>query len=93
MKKLVVMGSIGATIIIVLEVFPNIVSAQATTLPKEVNSVISKLKSSKSISERIHILQQTMKETGLSWFPGYFLLAIYSLIALLLVLLTAGHPS
>ena len=73
MRKIVMVGSIGAAIIIVLAMMPTIVSAQ---ISKDINSEISTLKSAKTISERINVLQQLMKEKGLSWYPGMYIIGI-----------------
>ena len=76
MKKIVVMGSIGAVVLIVLAVFPTTVTAQATPISKDIDSVVAKLKASKILNEKINIIQQIIKTKGIDWEPGWFLSAL-----------------
>ncbi|MFH1101668.1 MAG: hypothetical protein V1726_06510 [Methanobacteriota archaeon] len=82
MRKIVKMGSVEAAVIILLAVFPNIVCAHAISSPKEINSVVLKLKTSTTTGEKIGIIQQLMKgkELSLGWIPGDFIILLIVLL-------------
>lgn len=79
MKRLLVVGgSIGASMLIVLAMLPAVVSAQS--LKTTLNDVQLK----KSIDNRISLIQKTKTFTkNAEWFPGYLLLYILGILGVI----------
>jgi len=81
MRKIVKMGTIGAAIIIVLAGISTYVDAQTIITSKDFNSLVSKLKATKTNNERFDIVQQIknkIKESG--WYPGMWIIEFFDLI-------------
>ena len=85
MRKMVRLGTIGAAVIILLAVFPNIVNAHATSLSKEINNDALKLKISKTIEDKIFLFKSLFR-IGIDRFDG-ILIEILSLLFAIFVYL------
>lgn len=71
-RSIMVGGSVGAGIILILVAFTSVVNAQTTKTT--INDMISEVQEKKSINERIQLLQEIKKlATNEEWFPGQFL--------------------
>ncbi|MCX6664997.1 MAG: hypothetical protein NT038_02895 [Euryarchaeota archaeon] len=86
MKRcLVVGGSIGAVVLLVLVMFPSVVSVQATKTT--INDMVSDIQSKNSLDERIQTVQHVIKSIAeRDWTPGWF---ISGLLGFLLMFSTA----
>jgi len=73
-RSLVIGGSVGAGVLLILMAFPAVVNAQATkTTIKEMMSSTSNSLSKKSFAENIKTFQQLKdKISKMAWYPGYF---------------------
>ena len=95
----VVGGSMGAGILLVLAMFPTVVSAQTMNLNERQTDIFQHLKEKMKDTDwkpgdilDIKLLKDNIKDV--TWFPGYFILTtILGIIALIILLITAGHPS
>ena len=98
-KILTVGGSIGACVLLVLMTFPAIVNAQTVKTSEIKTNILQQIKEKIQNNDwkpgdilNIQHLKDVMKDGG--WFPGYFILTtIFGIIALIILLITAGHPS
>ena len=82
-----VSGSIGAGVLLILALFPAVVSAQAINVNEKQTNIFQQMK------EKIKNTDWKT-EVKLFWFPGYLILStILGLIILFLGLLSIGHPS
>ena len=95
-RKWIIGGSIGAGVLLILALFPAVVSAQTVKTSEIKTNILQQIK--EKIKENdwkpgnslnIALLKDVMKDSG--WFPGLYLInMIIGLIELFLLFLTRG---
>ena len=87
-RKMIMMGGIGASVILVLVAFTSVVSAQTTKT--SVDDVISEVQKQKSFNEKMSLFQQ-IKTSGISdlW---DLLTFIFHFFMYLIVQFSLNHP-
>ena len=91
-----VSGSIGAGVLLILALFPAVVSAQTINLNERQTNIFQQIKEKIKNTDwkpgdilNIKLLKDAMKDSG--WFPGLYLInMIIGLIELFLLFLTRG---
>ncbi|MCX6666527.1 MAG: hypothetical protein NT038_10815 [Euryarchaeota archaeon] len=95
-RILMVSGSIGAGVLLILALFPAVVSAQTINLNERQTNIFQQIKEKIKNTDwkpgdilNIKLLKDAMKDSG--WFPGLYLInMIIGLIELFLLFLTRG---
>ncbi|MCX6666525.1 MAG: hypothetical protein NT038_10805 [Euryarchaeota archaeon] len=85
-KGLIVAGSIGAGVLLILALFPTVVCAQTVKSNEAQTNIIQQLKEKIKNTDwkpgdilNIKLLKDAMKDSG--WFPGFYLfIFMYSVI-------------
>jgi len=73
MKKIIVMGSVGAAILLILISVTSVVSAQITKTT--IKEMVSDIQLKKTFYEKLQSFHQMKKKFLIEeWFPGYLLL-------------------
>ena len=99
MKAVLFLGSIGTSVLLILSMLTTVVSAQTMNVNERQTNIFQQIKEKIKNTDwkpgdilNIQHLKDVMKDGG--WFPGYFILTtIFGIIALIILLITAGHPS
>lgn len=81
-KRMIVGGSVGVVVLLVLTLFSAVVGAQATKAT--ITELVSEVQNKEIINEKMPLLQQIKAFTGnTEWFPGYLILYIISILGMI----------